>query len=259
MSSEDAVGGMLTDLERRVRAQLEASIQDYVDVSAREHNLFIRCANAIAGKDLAPPAAVMLVATARVLGDLRVCQWAAAHGYALQAEAVAATVHELAYSAAYIGESEQRAEAWLRHENEKKQYPECGHAAVLLDVLQRLSLSPAHATQEYQIYRQLCLAKHGNPVVQRLHGTTDGETSRLIEQMPYFDENTIVIGRFGLFHAARAVSALLTVLLSTHLLESLHAVTIAEFSAITEQLQELGVRDGLYEAGPDGLPTQLPF
>ncbi|MDO8501099.1 MAG: hypothetical protein Q7S20_04580 [Gemmatimonadaceae bacterium] len=257
LSPDDPVARTLIDIEREVRVQLHDAMSDYVEVAAREHNLFIRCANAIAGRDLAPPAAIMLVATARVLGDLRVCQWAAIHGYALQAEAVAATVHELAYAAAYIGESETRAEGWLKHENEKRQYPESGHAAVLVDVLRRLTLSPAHAAQEYQIYRQLCLAKHGNPVVQRLHGTTQVESSRLIEQLPYFDENTLVIGRFGLFHAERAVSALLTVLLSTHLLESLDATVIAEFSAITARLQELGIRDGLYEAGPDGLPIQL--
>ncbi|MDQ6768663.1 MAG: hypothetical protein M3Z54_01590 [Gemmatimonadota bacterium] len=232
-------------------------MKDYIAVTAREHNLFIRCANAIAGKDLSPAASVMLLATARVLGDLRVCEWAGGNGYALQAEAIAATVHELAYSAAYIADSDERAEGWLKHQNEKRQYPESGHASVLDAVIQRLGLGKAHAKQEYTIYRQLCLAKHGNPVVQRLHGMSDENGARLIEQLPYFDHNTMVLARFGLFHAARAVAALLTTLLATHLAETLSAETFAEFSAINSELQRLGVRDGLYQSGEDGMPIQL--
>ncbi len=247
----------LADREREVGTRMAPSIGEYSAISARVHNLFVRCANGLAGKELSASASVMLLATARVLGDLRVCQWAAAHGYALQAAAVAATVHELAYSAAYIGDSDERAEAWLTHENEKKQYPESGHLSVLQAVMPRLGVTQAHAQQEYKIYRELCLAKHGNPVVQRMHGMSEEGGASLIEQLPYFDDNTVALARFGLFHAARAVSALLTTLFATHLQDALSPETYAEFVAITRELQRLGVRDGLYESGADGLPIQL--
>lgn len=240
-----------------MRAQMDAEIREYVALTAREHNLFIRCANAIAGKDLPEPAAVMLLATARVMGDLRVCEWAASHGYAIQSQAIAATVHEVAYSVAYIGNSTERAEEWLRHENERRQYPKSGHLSVLQAVLPSIGLTEAHIDLEYQVYRYLCLAKHGNPVLQRAHGVSTEESSRYIEQLPYYSKATVELARFGLFHAARAVSALPTVLLTTHFLDILDAPTLVEYSAILETLKELGIRDGLYEAGADGKPVLI--
>lgn len=248
----------LAEREEQVAAQMRVGIRPYVLLSAQAYNLFIQWANAIAGKALSQPAVIMLTVSARVLADLRVCQWAAEHGYAIQASTMAATIHEIAYSAAYIGESEQRAAEWLVHENEKRQYPESGHAAVLQDVLKRLTLSSAHADQEYLIYRQLCLAKHGNPILQRAYGVSHGDEERLIEQLPYFSEDTLMIARFGLFQAVRAVSALLTTLLQTHFLELLNAELVAEFKQFLGETQRLGVRDEFYESGPDGMPMPLP-
>lgn len=242
----------LVDREAEVASQLRTELLPYIALCGKEHNLFIRCANAVAKQPLSNAASIMVMVTARVLGDLRVCEWAAEHGYALQAASIGATIHELTYSAAYIGDSDARAVEWLAHDNARKAYPESGHASAIAAVLKALGQGPEYSVKEYDLYRELCQAKHGNPMLQRNYGTTEDAEGHLIEQIPYYSKDTVGLARFSLLHSARAVFALLTVLLRTHFLGLIDASIVGEFKHIGEEILRLGTRDGLYGASAEG-------
>jgi hypothetical protein len=239
----------LVEREAQIASQLRSDLLPYMELCGKEHNLFIRCANAVARQPLSHSASIMLMVTARILGDLRVCQWAAEHGYAVQAASIGATIHELAYSAAFIGDSDERAAEWLAHDNERKSYPESGHTSAIAAVLKGLG-QPEYSDREYSVYRDLCQAKHGNPMLQRNYGTTEDPDGQLIEQIPYFSLDTVNLGRFSLLHSVRAVYALLTVLLPKHFLHLLDESILAEFRQIGSEIRRLAEKDGLAEEAP---------
>jgi hypothetical protein len=56
----------------------------------------------------------------RTVNNLRVCEHALLSGYPVQAMAIGTSIYELAYTAAYIANSEERAEIWLNHKERYK-------------------------------------------------------------------------------------------------------------------------------------------
>jgi len=233
--------------EAEVREALASGIVDYENLIASIYDCITLAAVAFSQIEPHAKASGNLFALllARLQGDLRVCVRAALDGYAIQALTLAATIHELSYQAIFIGGSDDRAREWSEHVNESRQYPEAGHFAAIESARGYFALSAEDIAREYGIYRQLCWAKHGNPVLQRQYGAVQLEEVVEIQQIPYYSERTLSFVRYALLHASRAIGATMIVFTQTHLESVVDHAFLERLSSIGPDLNRIGVRDAL--------------
>ena len=205
-------------------------------------------------RKLPPRGNLLLVLLTRLQGDLRVVHWAARNGYAVQAMALAAAVQELAYQAVYVGESDEETRRWAAHDREDRTYPECGHYAVLRRVASLLHYPDQWVDPHYRLYQQLCLAKHGNPVLAAQYAAVEREDS-IIEVLPspHFSAKIAHFARYALLHSSRAVYDAVMFFGEHHLVGLQHQKVANLITQIPTRINELGQRDGLVGLmRPDG-------
>lgn len=208
----------ISTVEEQVRAQLEPHLAPYAEFAGHAFTL-IEDVTDIASSGVLPqtaPANIQLTVLGRLQGDLRACWLSASVGYALPAMTLASSIQEIAFGAAYLESSDDRAREWVEHENEKKQYPECGHRRTIESVAPLLLLSPVQVDQEYQIYRQLCWAKHGNPVLQRSYGIESVEGRARVHPQPHYSKETTRLCQFALANGTRPLLFLLQTFVGLH-------------------------------------------
>jgi len=101
--------------------------------------------------------------TMRVSNDLYCMATLAARGFPLQAATLGASAVEGALAAAFIRESEGRASKWIEHSDRRHSFESV--PTMISDVIGDVR---AHETGSlaYQIYRELCMPKHTNPLVE---------------------------------------------------------------------------------------------
>lgn len=116
----------------------------------------------------------------RLNNDLRAILMLAEVGYDVQANALAASVYECAFTSGTIFDSRELAEQWLDHDDPRASFRnayDLAHAA--------LSNYGAHADWTdafYKIYRQLCWGKHLNPISEQQGGME--RTGNVIDYIP---------------------------------------------------------------------------
>jgi hypothetical protein len=226
---------------------LADELVDYSSLVGKVYNAVTHGLELFSQHDNPPPVAkLQALILARLLADLRVCQWAATGGYVFQAITLASVLHEVSYGLVYLGKSDQRAKEWVEHDNLKKPYPECGHRQTIKEVRKYFpELTDQHLETEYAVYQQMCLAKHGNPQLQRQYGALDKGGMIEIQHPPYYSERTVFYARYALLHAARSAGTALHVYVMLHLEPLADRTFVAELSTIGAQLRGLGDRDGL--------------
>ena len=71
------------------------------------------------------------------------------------------------FTIAYIGSDEQRAREWIEHEDPTRSF--MGVRTMTKEGLAKLGTPDpdAQASVEYKVYRQLCMGKHSNPLLQK--------------------------------------------------------------------------------------------
>ena len=133
--------------------------------------------------------------------DLRATSLLALTGYAVQAVTLVSSMFESAYCIAAIGSDRDLAEKWVNHDNPTKAF------MGVKDMVKRGIENLEHPNVlkqtevEYSVYRQLCMAKHANPLFQMEHGfiIDDGEVVAM--NGPNTSENTIRAAWFAMEHA----------------------------------------------------------
>lgn len=145
----------------------------------------------------------------RIANDLRCVIVSALGGYTLQAVSLVASMYEVACAAVVIGSDDQLAETWAKHEDPTvlpvpfNSVPEMTRKT--LRILRRdlpAEELDRHVDVAYQAYRQLCMAKHANPLVQSEHGfmRREGELAAVVG--PFTGPSAERVAAFALEHAA---------------------------------------------------------
>lgn len=240
----------LTQLEASVRRALADELVDYSALLGRVYNAITHGLVLFGKHDNPPPVAkLQALILARILADLRVCQWTATGGYVFQAITLASVLHEVSYGLIYLGKSDDRAKEWIEHDNLKKTYPECGHRQTIKEVRKYFpELTDQHLETEYAVYQQMCLAKHGNPQLQRQYGALEKEGMIEIQHPPYYSERTVFYARYALLHASRAAATALHVYTMLHLEPLADADFVTQLAQIGPEMRALGDRHGLMGA-----------
>ncbi len=176
----------------------------------------------------------------RLSTELRAVELCSLYSYQLQAMSLAANLVEHAHVLGYIGRSEERAQAWLEHDEFERSYPGSVKKAIR-GSLEEQGRPASDLDMEYAAYGALCLAKHGNPQALKNYGVQADETRLILHFGPFVNIATPTQAHFALYQGIRAlVMAIYTVEAPRHGSESqLAALAVQRLSA----LNQLQVRD----------------
>lgn len=196
----------LKEAEEQATEYLEPHLHLPTDVLVGAHQLLGLAVEAInlryGGR---PPlsARVVIRLAARVGNDLSGIRILTGYGYSSQAMSVGASVCELAFSISYIGSDDNRAQGWLDHGDPTRPFRS------VTDLIKEATLQlPVEARTEafnsaYRVYRQFCMAKHANPLLERHRGLRLGVSGEgIVENGPDLSEGSIQNAWFALSQSA---------------------------------------------------------
>jgi hypothetical protein len=167
-------------------------------------NAVLGAAPEIPVRQVSPSRMVTTALLLRLTNDLRCVGYLAPRGYELQAVSLVAPMYEAAYTMVVIGANDEMAQRWIEHDDPTQTF--YGNIKTLtLDGLKKLEhrTPEEQVKKEYLIYRQLCMGKHVNPLLQQQHGFVRAERTLTAVVGPMTDEQSERAGWFALEHASR--------------------------------------------------------
>jgi len=133
--------------------------------------------------------------------DLRASSLLALRGYSVQAVTIVSSMFESAYCIAAIASDPELAQKWVNHDTPTR--PFLAVKTMIEKGLKNLGQQSVEKQLEieYRVYRQLCMAKHSNPLFQMEHGFTIDDGDVVAMNGPSVSENTIRAAWFAMEHA----------------------------------------------------------
>lgn len=254
----------LGEAERSSMQALEPALRTHLEVSETAFNLVGTALGRIPEMpawQLTQAQKVVNVLLIRLANDLRTAALLAVRGYAVQANTVASSMFEVAYTIAFIGASENLAQEWIDHDDPmcpfkpvKKLVKAVVHKLQLDDVLKlQLDDPKAVIARQRQVYAQLCMAKHANPAFQKEHGTRLEGNEWVSAVGPDHSQPAVRAAWFALEHG----TGLVTVALMIFVREMLEVSNDDELLVQLIELQK--ARRRLSEMALDRFGTEDPF
>jgi hypothetical protein len=229
--------------EAQAIVELAPKLQAHLALTADAFTLIAELVAAVPEapmKDLPPPLHVATKLLLRLSNDLRGIDLLAMHGYPLQACALGASAYEVAFTIGYIGGDHGRAQVWLNH-NDPTGIP-WDVQTMTRDTFATLGV-PDPQTQTaaaYRVYRQCCMAKHGNPFLEGRFGLQVGDGRVVMSNGPDVSEQAVRVARFALELAAGAAAVTAMMSFLRHYLS--RYVPPAAFSRFVDRVNALRVR-----------------
>lgn len=202
--------------DRVVREKLgeaEVTAMKVLEPELAEHGALTQEAFNLIGEALAPLSGVPVrevsrsrqVATALLLrlgNDLRCAALLALRGYPTQAASLVASMYEGAYSLAFIGAEESLAQEWIDHDDPTRPFRPVRTLTEEVFKKQAVPDVANEVDRHYRTYRQLCMAKHLNPLYEMQHAF-ELKPNLLVAMMgPRTSAAAVRGARFALEHAA---------------------------------------------------------
>lgn len=194
--------------------QAELQAMDTLDPQLRDHALLTEQAFNLIGevlgripetplRDVSQSRKVLTALLVRLSNDLRSAALLALRGYPIQAAALVASMYEVAYSIAYIRSDDALAQEWIDHDDPTRPFRQVKHMTE--KVLKKLGVTDVdrQTDTQYRVYRQLCMAKHTNPLFQMQHAYQLRDGHVVAMNGPDTSESAIRAAWFALEHAAR--------------------------------------------------------
>jgi hypothetical protein len=183
---------------------LEPELHDHIELSARSYDFVSEVlTRAPEGplSQISQSRKVVTVLLLRIASDLRCIGLVALRGYPEQACVLAASVYEAAFTVMVVGSDDVIAQGWVDYDDPNRQFRPI--LELTREGLRRVGADPVqHAQRWYTVYRQLCLPKHLNPVLQRLRGLKLGGSTVTVQVGPDAGEDGVRLSWFALEKAA---------------------------------------------------------
>lgn len=180
-----------------------------------------------------------LLLLSRLGNDLRCIVVLSGIGFPAQSVSLAAGSFETAFALAYIAGSEERSRQWVDHDEPTQAFRPV--RTLVEDAIKKFQLENASevAERHYRHYRQLCMAKHGNPIFNRQHGFSVEEDSIILALGPETAPSSVRAIQFALEHAVGHTSMALGMLASVEPAIGTSAEFARELQEINAAWQEL--------------------
>ena len=193
-----------------------------------------------AALDSPPPADVRarnvtLKLLTRISRDLRCALDLIETGYPVQALSLVTTVLEVAFTTAYIRDDDQRAQDWFDHDDPTRTFGDV--VSLIDDVISRIGVpNPSElVNKHYSTYRQLCMAKHANPELEKSFGIREEAGAIVFGDGPMFDETAFRMAWYALTNGTGLASMAIGSVLERHVAE-------VRVETLREQLSSIGER-----------------
>jgi hypothetical protein len=232
--TDEAGDQSLVAAEEHAIAVLSIELKDHLDLTETAFNLLGRVQAA------APPLPLHQVTQARKVcatllvrfsNDLRCTALQAVRGYAIQSAILVASMYEVAFTVATIGNQEELAQQWIDHDDPTK--PFLSVPQLTVQGVDKLGLdSTTLADKHYQTYQQLCMAKHANPLFQMQHGHTVQGTEIRTQNGPDLSDQATRIAWFALENAGGLATVAAGSFLSHHVPQSERLKLAPEVTAL---------------------------
>ncbi len=160
------------DLESDAIAKVRGELGRPLNATIRAFNLISEVVQlGPPGGKLSNPTKLRLLLLQRIATDLRCCTILAERGYGVQAAASASSVFEGWVTLSAIRD-EKAAIKWASHQREDVSFGQIKKltTAAVESMVDDAKDVERLAGQHYDHYRQLCMAKHLNPIVERNRG-----------------------------------------------------------------------------------------
>ena len=133
----------------------------------------------------------------RVSDDIQAAASLVLRGYFAQALTIGATVFELSYTAAFIGNDEKRAARWLEWSDlDRQPWPR----RKMVSAVRRAVYAPELSHDDDTRYASLCWGKHGNPKFQQdLGGVASSAEAHVINVDPLLGGRAHRVGEWALW------------------------------------------------------------
>ena len=172
---------------------------------------------------------------AKVINDLRSAAILSSKGYSIQSATLISSLYEAAFMITFIGNDDQLAEKWIGHNDPKRLF--INVYDLTENGLKNIN-APNYkdlANSEYQKYRQLCMVKHGNPLIQKGH-VFEIEGNTIVASFgPEISEQSIRVSWFALENAINYSMIALSSYINCHLMSN----TTEEVIRLFQDLKEL--------------------
>ena len=151
-------------------------------------------------------------------------------------------MYEIAFAIASIGADDALADQWITHDDPTRSWKPARE--LTRDGLAKLGV-PNIDTQtdvEYRVYRQLCMAKHVNPLMQTQHGHQLQGQVVVVANGPDLSEPAIRASWFALEHAAGLTFIALSSFIINHVPREHISELMKESEAIGANRKDLEAR-----------------
>jgi hypothetical protein len=228
-------GESLETAERQALIELTTELDGHLSLTEKAFNLIgavVSILPEVLAKDLSQSRKVAAALLIRLSNDLRSAALIASRGYALQAATLVGSMYETAYTIAAIGSDNGLAEEWINHDDPTRTFKQVRD--LTRQGLAKLGVPDvdAQVATEYRVYRQLCLAKHVNPLLQIQHGHRIDGHNVVAMNGPDFSEPAVRVAWFALEHAAGLAFIALASFISNHIPREKMADLMKETEAV---------------------------
>lgn len=210
----------LADAEQESFSILNVELHNHLNATELAYNLICYAINSFPEVELSLISSSFKVAVSlltKISNDIRCASLLALKGYSIQSASIISSMYESSFMVAYIENDEDRAIKWIEHENPKKLF------ITIYDLTQEVIKNfnvtdiKEKANQEYSDYRQLCMVKHGNPLIQMQHGYHIQGNNVLAINGPDHSETSIRVSWFALEKSINYVLISLGSFINNHL------------------------------------------
>lgn len=226
--------------EKDARQFMQSQLKEHLTLNALTTNTMsavISFAPPTPFSQLSQSFKVVMVLLQRISNDIRSAGLLSWHGYTLQSAALIADCHESAFTVLYIGSDDKEAQKWIDH-NDPTRMPFGDVNSLTRRGLENLKVPNVNGQteKEYVTYRQLCWAKHGNPILQKFHGIRLNSNQLTVFNGPNTSEESIRVAGWVLEHAAHLAYLALASFADNHLTQ----ISALRRSEVKKSIEALG-------------------
>jgi hypothetical protein len=228
----------LQEAERKAQSQLAPELREHIRICGDAVNTLAACVSSIPAQPLRTTPDALKVGCSlmnRLFNTVHCAIGIAVRGYPAEVLTLISSAFEIAHCIAAIGDSESRAKAWIEHDDPTR--PFLPIKTLLRHSLERIGAPQTSLDAEYLTYRQLCLGKHANPLLQRQLGieAADAVTSF---NGPDCSQASIRAIQFALEHATRLVTLAARCFVKAHVASGEELLTRIDSIATKRQALE---------------------
>jgi hypothetical protein len=180
---------------------LESELLEHLTIATRVYDLIGRVLEKAVNSNVQPQSKkISMALLSRIANDLRCCILLAVRGYGAQSCSVAASIYEESFASLAVGADEVLARQWIDHSDPTRSFKGVSELTDLGLIALGVKISQVHG-REYLKFRNLCLAKHSNPLFVKQRAFAGSSEGAVLKSGPDTSEVGIRDGWFALEHA----------------------------------------------------------